>query len=1401
MDSGDEDWGLDEMEQEDMEEHDNNLYDKFEDIVHSLSEETEPSSQLALLIEFCEVLTFFTEDSFSNSTELVSPLLVEHAMNQSNPDAMLFSIRAMTYICDLYLPSADLFVEHDIVPTLCQRLFAIEYLDVAEQCIKLLEKISRKHPIVCLKAGVVMAVLKYIDFFSTSIQRVAISTVINICKRLYSESLSPFMDAVPILCNLLRYEDRQLVEDVATCLMKIVDRVYHSSEWLDKLCKHELIQQGLVGLLVKLSSGSLLAFSTLHELNISNILRDILSTFDLSHELSMSQHISGHCDLVKEVLKLLNELLPDRAKDQTDQLLLHKESFLVNHPDILQRFAMDLLPTLIKVFNCGASLYVCQGCLTVMYKIISFSKSRMLVELLKKANISRLNKPFLAGVFTQQDPHMLMLALQIVEIILKKFPNKFLKLFFKEGVFFAIDMLLKPGRSSKLMCPVYTGTQQTLDSQRSSSGETKCLCYEFLTGQTPTSSEARNCKIDNDSVYTLAKRIKRKYSAPEYSPSEKGLTDILPSLKALSKDLFSISTDAFTLCEEKTNSILYQIMDILNGKEQISTFEFIKSGVVKSLVDYLSPSQYMRDKRRIHGICNDNAILEKRFEILANVCFCATQSLSNETFLSILTRHLHNVLISLEAFPVILTGGAKLRSSFAIVPHTRPIPYPNLKIRFVREEGETFQNDIIEDFLTVDPLASIHSIEGYLWPMVNSTHAGSSSTIEMSGTLGHTVMMTDLPELQVYAEEHQMNAQRKIKLEKQDRVRSNEATQKLVFYFEGEPLDHKATLYQEIIRHKIKEIDSFSTLKMWNLVHKITYRRAIESEDIILPECHSSSQDLSDDKVLAYYQNTHFFSSTLSCQLVHDLEKSSPINYILFLFKCLENMNQIVLHLVSRERICAFAKGKVDDLDSLKATVSSIPQNEFVSTKLTEKLEQQLRDSLAVSIGGLPLWCSQIMTSCPFLFSFQTRCKYFKLKAFGQSQVQAHVSHNSSGAVVDRGLGPGGLPRKKFLVHRQRILESAAQMMELHASHKVVLEVEYDEEVGTGPGPTLEFYTLVCHEFQKSGLGMWREDTNMHAEELRISSFYGLFPRPWSSMQDTSGGIQFSEIINKFFLLGQVVAKAFTDGRILDFHFSKAFYKLILGKELSLFDIQLFDPELYKVLQEFQALAMRKNFMESTSGGNSDIVSFRDARIEDLFLDFTLPGYPDIILASGTDYSMVNMGNLEDYVSLVVEATVRSGISRQVEAFESGFNQVLPIDHIRIFNEEELERMFCGESDSWAINDLQDFLKFDHGYSATSPPIVNLLEILREFDQEQQRSFLQFVTGAPRLPPGGLASLNPKLTVVRKHCSNQEDTDLDLPSVMTCVNYLKLPPYSTKEKMKEKLLYAITEGQGAFHLS
>ena len=96
------------------------------------------------------------------------------------------------------------------------------------------------------------------------------------------------------------------------------------------------------------------------------------------------------------------------------------------------------------------------------------------------------------------------------------------------------------------------------------------------------------------------------------------------------------------------------------------------------------------------------------------------------------------------------------------------------------------------------------------------------------------------------------------------------------------------------------------------------------------------------------------------------------------------------------------------------------------------------------------------------------------------------------------------------------------------------------------------------------------------------------------------------------------------------------------------------------------------------------------------------------------------------------------------------------------------------------------------------------MEILASMDTNEQRSFLMFVTGSPRLPLGGLGGLEPRLTVVKKVDSNrktQKQVDAMLPSASTCTNYLKLPEYSSREVTRERLLYSVKHGQHSFHLS
>lgn len=105
-----------------------------------------------------------------------------------------------------------------------------------------------------------------------------------------------------------------------------------------------------------------------------------------------------------------------------------------------------------------------------------------------------------------------------------------------------------------------------------------------------------------------------------------------------------------------------------------------------------------------------------------------------------------------------------------------------------------------------------------------------------------------------------------------------------------------------------------------------------------------------------------------------------------------------------------------------------------------------------------------------------------------------------------------------------------------------------------------------------------------------------------------------------------------------------------------------------------------------------------------------------------------------------------------------------------------------------------------HGYNSDSPQVKMFIKIVGdEFTRLQQEHFLQFLTGSSLLPLNGLSGLGRKITVVRKDMEGANEETL--PSCNTCFLYFKLPPYSSHEMMKKRLLFAVTEGRRNFSLS
>lgn len=75
-----------------------------------------------------------------------------------------------------------------------------------------------------------------------------------------------------------------------------------------------------------------------------------------------------------------------------------------------------------------------------------------------------------------------------------------------------------------------------------------------------------------------------------------------------------------------------------------------------------------------------------------------------------------------------------------------------------------------------------------------------------------------------------------------------------------------------------------------------------------------------------------------------------------------------------------------------------------------------------------------------------------------------------------------------------------------------------------------------------------------------------------------------------------------------------------------MYDIQSFDPGLGTTLVEFQSIVERNKFMKYScekKWTRKNKSRFRDTKIEDLCLEFSIPGYPDFV-TSGCNSKMVS---------------------------------------------------------------------------------------------------------------------------------------------------------------------------------
>lgn len=269
------------------------------------------------------------------------------------------------------------------------------------------------------------------------------------------------------------------------------------------------------------------------------------------------------------------------------------------------------------------------------------------------------------------------------------------------------------------------------------------------------------------------------------------------------------------------------------------------------------------------------------------------------------------------------------------------------------------------------------------------------------------------------------------------------------------------------------------------------------------------------------------------------------------------------------------------------------------------------------------------------------------------------------------------------------------------------------------------------------------------------------------------------EHLSFFKFIGRVIGKALYEGRLLDAHFSRAVYRRMLGKSVSLKDMETLDLDYYRSLVWILENDITDVTFETFS---AEIETFGVTETVDL-----VPGGRDI---------PVTEENKQEYVRLVVEHKLVKSVEDQLNHFLGGFHDIVPAELVSIFNEQELELLISGLPDI-DVDDWKNTTEY-HNYTATSPQIQWFWRAVKSFDEEERAKLLQFVTGTSKVPLNGFKELEgmngfAKFNIHRDYSSKDK-----LPTSHTCFNQLDLPEYDSYEQLRQQLYTAVTAGNEYF---
>ncbi|KAJ8283657.1 hypothetical protein COCON_G00025070 [Conger conger] len=376
---------------------------------------------------------------------------------------------------------------------------------------------------------------------------------------------------------------------------------------------------------------------------------------------------------------------------------------------------------------------------------------------------------------------------------------------------------------------------------------------------------------------------------------------------------------------------------------------------------------------------------------------------------------------------------------------------------------------------------------------------------------------------------------------------------------------------------------------------------------------------------------------------------------------------------------------------------------------------------------------------------------------------------------------------KRDLVQKLKILRQELSQQQPQAGHcrievcrEEIFEESYRQVMKMRPK---DLWKRLMVKFRgEEGLdygGVAREWLYLLSHEM-LNPYYGLFQYSRDdiyTLQINPDSAVNPEHLSYFHFVGRIMGMAVFHGHYIDGGFTLPFYKQLLGKPITLDDMEAVDPDLHKSLVWIL---------------DNDITGV---------LDHTFcvehNAYGEIIqheLKPNGKSIPVSEDTKKEYVRLYVNWRFLHGIEAQFLALQKGFNEVIPQHLLKSFDEKELELIVCGLG-KIDINDWKSNTRLKH-CTPDSNIVKWFWKAVESYDEERRARLLQFVTGSSRVPLQGFKALQgaagPRLFTIHQIDASTNN----LPKAHTCFNRIDIPPYENYDKLYDKLLTAIEETCG-----